>query len=198
MQVNQLRQVDSTPNAGDNPNWNKAVSKALGNQPDDNSLGPDTKRPQGDFRTAQQIIDDNPLLKNLGNQSGVKDTLRERVGDFEHDPDAAYRASRVLEHIENSTKTASLPSSGQNSMRPATARSTALPKAVTPATAPKPGACRISASTAGRPSKASCRIAHPARRPRAMRRPTICRCRVKAGRWATTAVPSKSLKTTRC
>jgi len=100
MQVNQLRQVDSTPSAGDNPNWNKAVSKALGNQPDDNSLGPDTKRPQGDFRTAQQIIDDNPLLKNLGNQSGVKDTLRERVGDFEHDPDAAYRASRVLEHIE--------------------------------------------------------------------------------------------------
>lgn len=100
MQVNQLRQVDSTPNAGDNPNWNKAVSKALGNQPDDNNLGPDTKRPQGDFRTAQQIIDDNPLLKNLGNQSGVKDTLRERVGDFEHDPDAAYRASRVLEHIE--------------------------------------------------------------------------------------------------
>ncbi|WP_416363510.1 hypothetical protein [Pseudomonas sp. NFX183] len=100
MQVNQLRQVDSTPNAGDNPNWNKAVSKALNNQPDDNRLGPDTKRPQGDFRTAQQIIDDNPLLKNLGNQSGVKDKLRERVGDFEHDPDAAYRASRVLEHIE--------------------------------------------------------------------------------------------------
>ena len=39
MQVNQLCQVDSTPNAGDNPNWNKAVSKALNNQPDDNRPG---------------------------------------------------------------------------------------------------------------------------------------------------------------
>ncbi|MGY4638548.1 hypothetical protein [Pseudomonas sp. TE24901] len=96
----QVNPVDSKPAAGDNANWNKAVSRAVDNQPDDNRLGPDTKRPQGDFRSAQQIIDDNPLLKNLGNQSGVKDKLRERVGDFEHDPDAAYRASRVLEHIE--------------------------------------------------------------------------------------------------
>src|SRR5690606_25389440 len=46
------------------------------------------------------IIDDNPLLKDLGNQSGVKDMLKERVGDFEEDADAAYRAAQVLEHIE--------------------------------------------------------------------------------------------------
>ncbi|QZC97341.1 hypothetical protein K2E96_19595 [Pseudomonas sp. ERGC3:05] len=96
----QVNPVDSTPTARDNGNWNKAVSRAADTPPSDNRLGPDTKRPQGDFRTAQQIIDENPLLKNLGNQSGVKDKLRERVGDFEHDPDAAYRASRVLEHIE--------------------------------------------------------------------------------------------------
>ncbi|MFT0474406.1 hypothetical protein ACMSI6_10755 [Pseudomonas antarctica] len=85
----QVNPVDSTPKAGDNPNWSKAVSRAVDNQPGDHSLGPDTKRPQGDFRSAQQIIDETPLLKNLGNQRGVKDKLRERVGDFEHAPDAA-------------------------------------------------------------------------------------------------------------
>lgn len=56
--------------------------------------------PADDKRSAQQIIDDDPLLKNLGNQSGVKDALRDRVGDFEHDPDAAFRATQVLDHIE--------------------------------------------------------------------------------------------------
>jgi hypothetical protein len=56
--------------------------------------------PTNDKRTAQEIIDGDPLLRNLGNQSGVKDMLKERVGDFENDPDAAYRASQVLEHIE--------------------------------------------------------------------------------------------------
>ena len=63
-------------------------------------LGIQWKRPEGDDRSAQDIIDDNPLLKNLGNQSGVKDMLKERVGDFERDADAAYRAAQVLEHIE--------------------------------------------------------------------------------------------------
>ena len=58
------------------------------------------KRPEGDTRSAQEIIDANPTLKNLGNQSGVKDKLREQVGDFESDPDAAYRASEVLDHIK--------------------------------------------------------------------------------------------------
>ncbi|QND54781.1 type III effector HrpK (plasmid) [Phyllobacterium sp. 628] len=56
--------------------------------------------PEGDNRSAEDIINDNPLLKNLGNQSGVKDKLKDRVGDFEHDRDAAYRAVQVLEHIE--------------------------------------------------------------------------------------------------
>ncbi|NWC92978.1 MULTISPECIES: hypothetical protein [unclassified Pseudomonas] len=96
----QVIPVDNIPSKGANANWNKAVSKAVDNPPADNTFGPDMKRPEGDFRSAQQIIDDNPLLKNLGNQSGVKDKLKERVGDFEHDPDAAYRASKVLEHVE--------------------------------------------------------------------------------------------------
>ncbi|MFM9272195.1 hypothetical protein ACJ7V3_18355, partial [Halomonas elongata] len=58
------------------------------------------ERPEDDNRSAQDIIDDSPLLKNLGNQSGVKDMLKERVGDFEKDADAAYRAIQVLEHVE--------------------------------------------------------------------------------------------------
>ncbi len=63
-------------------------------------LGFKWERPEGDERSAQEIIDDSPLLRNLGNQSGVKDMLKERVGDFETDADAAYRAMQVLEHIE--------------------------------------------------------------------------------------------------
>jgi hypothetical protein len=73
--------------------WQEAVSQAK-------DAGIEWERPKDDKRSAQEIIDDSPLLKNLGNQSHVKDMLRDRVGDFEHDPDAAYRGAQVLEHIE--------------------------------------------------------------------------------------------------
>jgi hypothetical protein len=63
-------------------------------------LGIKWDRPEGDDRSAKDIIDANPLLKNLGNQSGVKDMLKERVGDFENDANAAYRAVQVLQHVE--------------------------------------------------------------------------------------------------
>lgn len=82
-----------------NPAFTAAVSNAQKKE-QENTFGPDMKRPEGDFRSAQQIIEDSPILKNLGNQSHVKDMLKERVGDFETDPDAAYRATQVLEHIE--------------------------------------------------------------------------------------------------
>ncbi len=59
-------------------------------------------RPAGDNRSAQEIINGDPTLKNLGNQSGVKDNLKKQVGDFDKDPDAAYRASQVLAHIKGS------------------------------------------------------------------------------------------------
>ncbi|AHG41502.1 Pathogenicity locus protein hrpK [Pseudomonas syringae CC1557] len=55
--------------------------------------------PKDDQRSAQDIIDANPLLKNLGNQSGVKDMLKERVGDFEKDANAAFRAAQVLDRV---------------------------------------------------------------------------------------------------
>ncbi|MCU1778878.1 hypothetical protein [Pseudomonas sp. 14P_5.3_Bac1] len=77
--------------------WEKSVEKA--SAPKD-ELGKGQKRPEGDTRSAQQIIDDTPLLAQLGNQSGVKDNLKKQVGDFEKDADAAYRASKVLEHVE--------------------------------------------------------------------------------------------------
>ncbi|WP_288377746.1 type III effector HrpK domain-containing protein [uncultured Pseudomonas sp.] len=74
--------------------WGDAVdlAKAKG-------AGIEWQRPENDKRTAQEIIDDSPLLNKLGNQGGVKDMLKERVGDFENDADAAYRASQVLDHV---------------------------------------------------------------------------------------------------
>ena len=62
-------------------------------------IGIQWELPADDKRSAQEIIDDSPLLKNLGNQSGIKDMLKERVGDFEHDANAAYRASQVLDRV---------------------------------------------------------------------------------------------------
>lgn len=58
-------------------------------------------RPTDDTRSAAEIIDANPTLKNLGNQEDVKDNLKKQVGDFEHDADAAYRASQVIDYIKN-------------------------------------------------------------------------------------------------
>jgi hypothetical protein len=74
--------------------WDNSVDRAKAKD-----AGIEWELPQDDNRSAQEIIDRNPLLKNLGNQSGVKDMLRERVGDFENDPDAAFRAEQVLDHV---------------------------------------------------------------------------------------------------
>ncbi|RZS79877.1 type III secretion system (T3SS) translocator HrpF [Phyllobacterium myrsinacearum] len=55
--------------------------------------------PESDKRSAKDIINDNPVLKNLGNQSNIKDMLKEQVGDFENDANAAYRASQVIDRV---------------------------------------------------------------------------------------------------
>jgi ankyrin repeat protein len=57
-----------------------------------------TARPEGDERSAEQIIKDNPLYAQLAEKD--KRTLRERCGDIEHDADAAFRAVQVLHRIE--------------------------------------------------------------------------------------------------
>ncbi|KTB81749.1 type III effector HrpK domain-containing protein [Pseudomonas syringae] len=63
-------------------------------------LGIHWERPAGDERDARSIVEGDPLLRNLGNQSDVRDMLKEQVGDFDNDADAAYRATQVLAHIE--------------------------------------------------------------------------------------------------
>jgi hypothetical protein len=62
------------------------------------------KRPEGDNRTAKEIIDQTPVLKELGNHHNLKDRLKQQVGDFETDPDAAFRAAKVLQYIKSSKK----------------------------------------------------------------------------------------------
>lgn len=67
-------------------------------------------RPESDRRSAEQIILDNPILKNLGPQKERHLALiKERLGDWtasNPDPasraDAAYNAARVLNWIDTS------------------------------------------------------------------------------------------------
>ncbi len=71
---------------------------------DDNLQG----RPANDTRSAQEIIDANPVLKNLGDQKDIKrDELKKRFGDWTEDnpdpdsrADAAYNMARVLNSIK--------------------------------------------------------------------------------------------------
>ncbi len=65
-------------------------------------MSADDKWADGGTRSAKDIIDGDPTLKNLGNQSRVKDNLKKQVGNFDNDPDGAYRASQVLQHIKQS------------------------------------------------------------------------------------------------
>jgi len=65
-------------------------------------------RPPGDNRSAGQIIDENPVLKNLGNQKDIKQPeLKARFGDWTEDnkdpksrADAAYNMACVLNSIK--------------------------------------------------------------------------------------------------
>lgn len=67
-------------------------------------------RPEGDRRSAEQIIEDNPILKNLGPQKQMHlKLIEERLGDWtasnpdpESRADAAYNAARVLDWIDTS------------------------------------------------------------------------------------------------
>ena len=69
-----------------------------------------TGRPPGDTRTAEQIIEDNPILKNLGHQKDINRSLAyQQLGDWtsnNKDPqaraDAAFNAARVLNYIDTS------------------------------------------------------------------------------------------------
>ncbi|WP_248134402.1 hypothetical protein [Pseudomonas sp. W2Jun17] len=72
-----------------------------------------TGRPPGDTRTADEIINDNPILKNLGHQKDINRPLAYKLlGDWtsnNKDPesraDAAFNAARVLNYIDTSLST---------------------------------------------------------------------------------------------
>lgn len=69
-----------------------------------------TGRPMGDNRSAEQIIEDNPILKNLGHQRDINRHLAyARLGDWTaNNPDpiaranAAFNAAWVLNYIDTS------------------------------------------------------------------------------------------------
>ncbi|OPB33651.1 hypothetical protein [Pseudomonas fluorescens] len=69
-----------------------------------------TGRPSGDNRIAEQIINDNPILKNLGHQKDINRPLAYKLlGDWtsnnkapEARADAAFNAARVLNYIDTS------------------------------------------------------------------------------------------------
>jgi len=74
-------------------------------------LSASSKRPVGDNRSAAQIVDDTPVLKNLGRQKDIQfEQLCKQTGidphldlkDPKQNPDAVYRLAKVLEYIDSS------------------------------------------------------------------------------------------------
>ncbi len=69
-----------------------------------------TGRPDGDNRSADEIIEANPILKNLGSQKDInREGAYKQLGDWtanNKDPearaDAAYNAAKVLNYIDTS------------------------------------------------------------------------------------------------
>lgn len=69
-----------------------------------------TGRPEGDHRSAERIIEDNPILKRLGHQKDINRHLAyARLGDWtaqnpnaDARADAAFNAARVLNYIDSS------------------------------------------------------------------------------------------------
>jgi hypothetical protein len=45
-------------------------------------------------------MDANPVLKNLGNQEGIRDKLKAKFGDIDNDPVAAQNAANFLNQIK--------------------------------------------------------------------------------------------------
>ncbi|WP_239576597.1 hypothetical protein [Archangium primigenium] len=69
------------------------------------------KRPEGDKRSAKDIVNDTPALAKLGRQKDIKfDELCKQTGvdpkldlkDAKQNPDAVYRLAKVLEFIDSS------------------------------------------------------------------------------------------------
>ncbi|WP_224246252.1 hypothetical protein [Hyalangium gracile] len=70
----------------------------------------DDKRPEGDTRSAKEIVEDTPVLAKLGRQKDIKwNDLCKQTGvdpkldikDAKQNPDAVYRLAKVLEFIDS-------------------------------------------------------------------------------------------------
>lgn len=78
--------------------------------PQSEGLSATQKRPKGDNRSAEDIVNDTPVLAKLGRQKDIKfDQLCKQTGvdpklslkDAKQNPDAVYRLAKVLEHIDS-------------------------------------------------------------------------------------------------
>ena len=96
-----MSKVSSSPSSAVDPSsvdpqnakaWEEAKDQAK-------DAGIQWERPADDKRSAQTILDESPLLKNLGNQSGVRESLEKRVGGkIGEDADATFRADPGPDH----------------------------------------------------------------------------------------------------
>ncbi|MCF5723053.1 hypothetical protein [Pseudomonas syringae] len=106
--------ISSTPHSIPSPSISAQETSAtrFENAERDVRSKPDsaTGRPAGDHRSADRIIDDNPILKRLGHQKDINRELAyQRLGDWtasnpnpDARADAAFNAARVLNYIDAS------------------------------------------------------------------------------------------------
>lgn len=89
-----------------------ATAQAMPKDEKDTSVPPSTSTlftsMDGDDRTADEIIDDNPVLKNLGNQKDInQDKLKEQFGDWTSantDPKSRALAAKNMSYFLNNVK----------------------------------------------------------------------------------------------
>jgi hypothetical protein len=104
MPQSQPQQAPAAPQGGQCA----ATQGAQGGQASGGPAMPSANDKAAPGASAQSIVDGNPTLKNLGNQSGVKDNLKKQCGDWD-DPskspqeraDSAQRASNVVDWVKN-------------------------------------------------------------------------------------------------
>jgi len=107
MPQSQPQQALAAPQGGQCAATQQAAPAAQGGQGAGGPVMPSANDKAAPGASAQSIVDGNPTLKNLGNQSGVKDNLKKQCGDWD-DPskspqeraDSAQRASNVVNWVK--------------------------------------------------------------------------------------------------
>src|SRR5689334_22770357 len=96
--------ASTNPGSGDSDSvkaWEQAEKDAK-------DAGIRWEKPADDKRSAEEIMRDTPIsdvedtkiVTADGKKKTVEEVLKEKVGDYDTDEHAAYRAAQVLEHIE--------------------------------------------------------------------------------------------------